>query len=475
MTLEASLKLGGILALVAANAFFVAAEFALLGARRRQDGGPDVEGDWREARVGKAQHDLRRAVSVARLGISAASLGLGWIGAPAVAQLIEPLFDAAGLGVGAAAIRTISIVAAFLVIVCLHVVLGQVVPKSVALRRPDAASRYLAGPLLLFGRLLGPAVWLFDGAARLCLKLIRAPVAYVAGRAHTPEEIEMIVKQSMGEGVVERDEQAMIEGVFDLTRTVAREVMTPRPDIVSVGVRDSVRDILKVAAESGFSRLPVIAESLDEITGIVVVKDLLSEAVTDRPAGLVAGDAMREAVFVPESKAVGDLLGEMRGRKTHIAVVVDEYGGTSGIVTLEDLLEEIVGEIYDEHDAADGSVAIGPDGSVELDGSCSFDDLLSRLGFELEGAEKHDTVAGYVLSELGRIPELGARVSLGSAGLEVTGLLERRITRVTLHDVEEERVSGLRQAFGSLSASSSARGGDSSAASLAADRAFGRE
>ena len=450
MDLGLLLRLGAVLALVAANAFFVAAEFALVGARRTRIAELADAGDRLAGVVRRAQDNLDRAISGTQLGITIASLGLGWIGEPALARSIEPLFAALGLAAGPAALHTSAVVVAFIIITYLHIVLGELAPKTVALLRPETVSRYLAGPLLAFNRVAAPAIWLLDGSARLFLRLIRAPVGDTHGSeyAHSPEEIELLVRRSLQEGVVEKDEQAMIEGVFDLTHTVVREVMTPRPDIVAVGAGDPTELILEVAAESGFSRLPVIEESLDEIVGILVVKDLLAEVVAERPAGLVARDAMREPLFVPESKAVDELLAEMRSRKTHLAVVVDEFGGTDGIATLEDLLEEIVGEIYDEHDEAGTGLEVRPDGSVALDGGVSFEDLLSGLGIEQhEDAEAYDTVAGYVIGTLGRIPDPGDRVPLGEARLEVAELVERRITRLTLVGVDETTVRELREAL----------------------------
>ena len=451
MDLGLFLRLGAVLALVAANAFFVAAEFALVSARRTRIDELAEAGDRLAGVVRRAQEDLDRAISGTQLGITLASLALGWIGEPAVARSLEPLFSALGLAATPAALHTSAIAVAFIFITYLHIVLGELAPKTVALLRPEGVSRYLAGPLLAFNRVASPAIWVLDGSARFFLKLIRAPVGATHGaeHAHSPQEIEVLVRQSLREGVVEKDEQAMIEGVFDLTHTVVREVMTPRPDIVSVGAGDPTQVILEVAAESGFSRLPVTEDSLDEIVGIAVVKDLLAEVVAERPSGLVARDMMREALFVPESKPIDDLLAEMRARKTHMVVVVDEFGGTDGIATLEDLLEEIVGEIYDEHDEAETGLEVGPDGAVALDGGVSFADFLAGLGMEdREGAEEYDTVAGFVIGTLGRIPEPGDRVQLGRAQLEVAELADRRITRLTLHGIEREALHDLREAFG---------------------------
>jgi len=444
-------RLAAVLGLVIANGFFVAAEFALVSARRTRIDELVESGDRLARRAQKAQQNLDRAISGTQLGITLASLGLGWIGEPAVAGSLEPLFSAVGLPASPAALHTSAVAIAFLVITYLHIVLGELAPKTVALLRPEAVSRYVAGPLLAFNRIMRPAIWVLNGSARFFLRLVRLPMGeHGLEHAHSPDEIEMLVRQSLREGVVEEDEQAMIEGVFELTHTAAREVMTPRPDIVAVEADTTVADILAVVTKSGFSRLPVIAGSLDEIVGVVVVKDLISEILRDEPSRLTARDVMREAVFVPDTKPIDDLLAQLQARATHMAVVVDEFGGTDGIVTLEDLLEEIVGEIYDEHDVTEAAgVTVQPDGSMAVDGAFSFSDLLSDLEIEgVEDAEEYDTVAGYVIGVLGRIPEHGDRVQLGEAELEVTELSDRRITRLALRGLPSVKPRSLDEATG---------------------------
>jgi CBS domain containing-hemolysin-like protein len=447
MDLGLVLRLAAVLALVVANGFFVAAEFALVSARSTRIDELADSGDRLARRAQTAQRDLDQAISGTQLGITLASLGLGWIGEPAVASSLEPLFVASGFSTSPGAIHTTAIIIAFLLITYLHIVLGELAPKTVALLRPEAVSRYVAGPLLTFNRIMWPGIWLLNGSARFFLKLIRVPmVPHGLEHAHSPDEIEILVRESRREGIVEEDEQAMIEGVFELTRTMTREVMTPRPDIVAVESTALPDRILEIVEESGFSRLPVIEDSLDEIIGIVVVKDLLSELMGEQPSTQTAREVMREAVFVPDTKAIDDLLAELRARKTHMAVVVDEFGGTDGIVTLEDLLEEIVGEIYDEHDVDEQSISVDRAGQVAIDGGYSVSDLLDRLDLEevLE-AERYDTVAGFIIGELGRIPEEGDRVSLGAATLEVIELTDHRITRVQIHGISEEDLVKLRE------------------------------
>ncbi len=440
-------RLAAVLVLVLANGFFVAAEFALVSARRTRIDELVQGGDRLARSAQKAQRNLDRAISGTQLGITLASLGLGWIGEPALAGSLEALVSAWGFSLSTATLHTVAVTLAFLVITYLHIVLGELAPKTVALLRPEATRRLVAGPLLTFNRVMWPAIWMLNGSARLFLRLIRVPTArHGLQHAHSPDEIEMLVRQSLREGVVEEDEQAMIEGVFELTHTVAREVMTPRPDIQAVRADATVDQIFATVAESGFSRLPVVEDSLDEILGVVVVKDLISELLAKEPSTLTARDVMREPVFVPDTKPIDDLLAELQARTTHMAVVVDEFGGTDGIVTLEDLLEEIVGEIYDEHDVSDGvGVTLESDGSMAVDGGFSFSDLLSDLDIDgVEDAEEYDTVAGYVIGVLGRIPEQGDRVPLGDAELEVTELTDRRITRLALRGVSNPSPTAIR-------------------------------
>jgi CBS domain containing-hemolysin-like protein len=442
MDLSVALGLLGVVGLVLANAFFVAAEFALVTARKTRIRELAEGGDRLARSVEKTLGNLDRAISGTQLGITLASLGLGWIGEPAVAQTLERLMTAMSVQLSPVALHTVAIVIAFGFITYLHIVLGELAPKTVALLRPEAVSRLVAPPLNLFNRLVAPGIWLLNGSANLFLRMLGLREPTAAERVHSPEEIEMLVHQSLRQGVVEEDEQAMIQGVFELTHTVAREVMTPRPDIVGASADATIEDLLKMAADSGFSRLPVYEGSIDDIVGVVVVKDLLPWIVDRSRDSVSAREVMRDALFVPDTKAVDDLLAELRSQKLHMAIVVDEFGGTDGIVTLEDLVEEIVGEIYDEHDVAQADVAVEPDGRIVIDGGYSFSDLLAK--FDLPAAEEeYDTVAGYVIGMIGRIPEVGESVPIGEAELEVLELNERRITRLELKGVTGASSTGV--------------------------------
>jgi CBS domain containing-hemolysin-like protein len=421
-----------IVGLIVANAFFVAAEFALLRVRRGRVEELAGSGDRVAASVERALRGLDRAISGTQIGISASAIALGWFGEPIVAGGLESAFVLLGLRLPGAVLHAIALALAFSLIVSLYLLLGDLLPRIAAFDRPDAISRLVAIPLNGFNRLLAPAIWLLNRSAALLARAAGLHPADTRYRIHSPEEIELLVQQSLEEGVVEEDEHAMIHGVFGLTRTTVREVMTPRTDIIGAETSSDLDTVLETAAESGFSRLPVYEESLDNIIGVLLVKDLLPWLAREGRETLTARTLVREALFVPGSKPVDDLLAEFRFQKVHMAIVVDEFGGTDGIVTLEDLLEEIVGEIFDEHDVAHAELAIEADGRLLLDGGVAFSELVDRL--ELPSLEAdYDTVAGYVIAELGRIPEVGERVQLADRALEVLELDDRRVTRIAVH------------------------------------------
>jgi CBS domain containing-hemolysin-like protein len=433
MDIELLLKVLAALALVGANAFFVAAEFSLVSVRRTRIQELVEAGDRLARVVQKAQDDLNLAISGTQLGITVASLGLGWIGEPAVARTIRDAFSSLPSPWASVATHGVATTIAFFLITLLHIVLGELAPKTVALVRPEAVSRAVAVPLYLFNVLMRPVIWFLNASADMVLRAFGMRVAEVRERVHSPEEIQLLLQESRLVGAVEQDEEAMIHGVFELTRTVAREVMTPRPDIQAVPAEATLEEVLEVAANSGYSRLPVFKGSIDHIVGVLLIKDLLPWFRKDDWSGFRVDQEARDAYYVPDSKPVDDILAEMRRQKVHLAVVVDEFGGTDGIVTLEDLLEEIVGDIYDEHDlAARPAITVKPGGRIEVGGGMSLSDLIEE--FDLgEVEEEYDTVAGYVIGKLGRIPEEGERVDLGDVELEVREVADRRITLLELH------------------------------------------
>ncbi len=442
MDIESLLKMLAALALVGANAFFVAAEFSLVSVRRTRIRELVDAGDRLARVVQKAQDDLNLAISGTQLGITVASLGLGWIGEPAVARTIRDVFSALPAPWASVATHGVATTIAFFLITLLHIVLGELAPKTVALVRPEAVSRAVAVPLYLFNVVMRPVIWFLNASANMVLRAFGMHVVEARERVHSPEEIQLLLQESRIEGAVEQDEEAMIHGVFELTRTVAREVMTPRPDIQAVPADATLEDVLEVATNSGYSRLPVLEGSIDHIVGVLLIKDLLPWFRRDDWSGFRVTEEARDAYYVPDTKPVDDILAEMRRQKVHLAVVVDEFGGTDGIVTLEDLLEEIVGDIYDEHDmAARPAIIVKPSGRIEVAGGLSLSDLIEEFDLA-QVEEEYDTVAGYVIGKLGRIPEKGERVELGDVELEVREVADRRITLLELHHPDRTAPTG---------------------------------
>ena len=430
-TLEVASRLLVVLLLVGANALFVAAEFALVSAHDTRLTQMESRGDRLATRVLAAQKDLNLYLSSCQVGITLASLGLGWVGEPTIARTLigwfgglpSPLDVIAGHGVAGAI--------AFGLITFLHVVLGELMPKAVAIFHPETVARWSIWPLLAFTRIGAPVIWSLNGAASVTLRIFGVRLPAEAERVHSPEEIKLLVRRSQEVGQVERDEQAMIHGVFELTQTVAREVMTPRRDIVAVPTDVAFEDLLEKATRSGHTRLPVYDESLDNVVGVVLVKDLLQLVRSGLPEEFDVRAVMREPHFVPDTKPVDDLLAELQRLKIHMAIVVDEFGGTDGLVTLEDLIEEIVGEIYDEYDVARPLFTITPQGEALIDGGAPIDEVNERFSLRLP-QEEYDTIGGFILGELGHIPRPGDRVTVEGAVLVVERVLERRVKLVRL-------------------------------------------
>lgn len=421
------LRLLAVAVLVAANACFVAAEFALVASRRTRLEALRRTGDPRAAVVLKALQTLTRYISGTQLGITLTSLALGWIGEPAIAASLESLLDGLPVALAVAAAHTIAVVVAFALITFLHVVLGELVPKAIALLYPETLSRWLAPPLVLFTTATNPFIWLLNASATGLLRLFNLRPVTERERVHSPEEIMMLVEQSEKTGKLGAQDARMIEGVFEFSEKNARDVMTPRTQMVALPADLSLDEAADRVAQAGRSRYPVYGESLDDIVGTVHAKDIL-RALRAGGAGGVQG-VLRAPLFVPGSREVEDVLADMKRQKVHLAIVLDEYGGTAGLVTMEDLLEEIVGQIYDEYDRPAESPAAGA--APVLDGASEIKDVNAAYGLHLPAAD-YNTVGGLVFGALGRLPKPGDRVAVGATKFEVVEMAGRRVAKVRL-------------------------------------------
>jgi CBS domain containing-hemolysin-like protein len=415
--------------LIAANAFFVASEFALVASRRTRIEAMVRKGDRKAKTVQTALQDLYRQLSAAQLGITLASILLGYVAEDTVAVLLRDWLaglPAAWQFFSRAAVASVT---AVLVISFLHVVIGEQAPKAWAITYPEATSRWIAGPLMFFSLVTRPATNLLNWSANRLVRIMGIKTAPTELEGiHSPEEIVMLLKQSQQSGRIAREDVKLIEGVFEFTEKTARDVMTPRTEVVALGADTTVREAAARVAQAGRSRYPVYRESLDEIVGVVHAKQILAR-LQDRPDDRLSS-IMREPLFVPGTREVEDVLADMKRLKSHLAIVLDEYGGTAGIVTMEDLLEEIVGQIYDEYDRAEPAPAASG-GAMLLPGNMAITQANERYKLALS-EEEYQTVGGFVFGRLGRLPHPGDRVQVTDRVLEVVEMEGRRVKRLKL-------------------------------------------
>jgi CBS domain containing-hemolysin-like protein len=425
------IRLVGVALLVLANGFFVAAEFSLVSVRRTRIAELVARGETGAKAVHEAISNPDRVIAATQLGITIASLGLGWLGEPALAHLLSPVVALFPLDVQSEVSHSISAGIAFGVITFLHVVVGELAPKSIALQDPERTSLFVAMPTLWTERIFKPAILVLNGTGNALLRLVG--VQPVSGHAlvHSVEELKMLVTASAESGVVEVEEREMLHAVFDFGNLVVRQVMIPRTEIVAVEADTSLNEMIDLVTQSTYTKFPVYEDNLDQIIGVVHVKDLLSAMRGEDCVSCVARDFAREPIYVPETLPVNALLREFRDRRQHIAIVMDEFGGNAGLVTLEDLLEEIVGEVSDPFDATNPEIQPQPDGTVIIYGLALIEEVNEELGLSLQDPN-YDTIAGYVLGKLGRIPRLHDYVEGDGVGLRVEEMDGMRIARLSL-------------------------------------------
>jgi CBS domain containing-hemolysin-like protein len=419
-------RLALVVMLVLANGFFVAAEFALVAVRRSRIDDQASHGDSSARVVQSALTKLDRYISATQLGITVASLALGWIGEPALAALIDGVFKRFGIEAPSAVTHSAAAVTvAFLIITFLHIVVGELAPKSVALAKPEAVSKLVARPLMLFSTIVYPGIWFLNGAASMLLRLFRVRPATEGDRINSPDDLRLLVMQSREHGVLNETDTAMLAGVFDFHDKKARDVMRPRTEIVALSVDASVDEVWQLVRAERYSRYPVYRESLDDVIGVFLAKDLW---LHDVATPFVLAEHVRPALYVPDNRAAERVLDDLRKRRAHLAVVLDEYAGTAGILTLEDLIEEVIGDINDEYDFAT-KLAVEADGVLELSGALSLVDVRSDYRLEIPDGD-WNTLGGFVFAQLGRVARMGDRVRIPDGELEVVAMDGRRVAAV---------------------------------------------
>jgi len=414
--------------LVFLNAFFVAAEFAIVKVRSTRVQELVREGVRGSIAAQGAIQNLDAYLSATQLGITLASLGLGWIGEPAFASLVTPLLNALGVW-SEKVVHSISLTLAFATITFLHIVLGELAPKTLAIRRPEETSLWVAPPLRLFYRLFYPALWFLNASSSWFLRVFSVTPASETELAHSEEELRILLAESHRTGTLSASKRKLLENVFDYTRRSAKHIMVPRADIVHLSLLRPLAQNLDTIRQSQHTRYPLCGDDIDHVIGMIHAKDLFqpTEGLQD------ASDLMkikRDILFVPENRPLEALQRDFQQRRVHMAIVVDEYGGTSGLVTLEDILEEIVGEIQDEFDTEAPRMESTPDGYV-VDGLVLLDEIATRLGITLP-ANESSTLGGFVIARLGRIARIGDSVAVEGYSAKVIEMKGRRVSKLLM-------------------------------------------
>ncbi|MGD8813136.1 MAG: hemolysin family protein [Anaerolineales bacterium] len=424
------LRIIALMLLVLANGFFVAAEFSLVSVRRTRITELVANGNRAARWVQKAIADPDSVIAATQLGITLSSLGLGWIGEPVLAQLFEPLTSLLPESVQSGASHGLSAGLAFAVITFLHVVIGELAPKSIALQNPERTSLMIAQPTIWTEWVFKPFIWVLNGAGNALLRLIGVQPAAGHEMVHSVAELKMLVRASAEGGLFGFREQEMVHAVFDFRNTLVRQVMVPRTEMVAISSDLRTKELIAVFVENPYTKVPVYAGDLDHIVGVIYLKDVLRETNGENKGDGTTADLMRDAIFVPEAARVSTLLELFRTSRQHIAIVLDEYGGTAGVVTLEDLVEEIVGEVGEPFDT-EAEIQPLPDGSSRVDGLTLIEEINEHFGLSLHDAH-YDTIAGYIIGRLGRLAQVGDAVVAEGMRFRVISVDGLRIERVSL-------------------------------------------
>jgi CBS domain containing-hemolysin-like protein len=423
-------RIAAVLALVVANGFFVAAEFSLVTVRKTRIDQLIAEGHRRAAGVRQVISAPERFIAATQVGITMTSLGLGWLGEPAVATSIQPLLADLPIEWARAGAHSIAVGISFVVITSLHVVCGELAPKTIALQHAERTALLVTGPTRLFMRALWPFIALLNLLGRRVVGLLglRPPSGH--SMVHSEEELKMLVTASQEAGVLEEDEEQMLHRVFGFGDLTAGQVMVPRTEMNGIRADATLAQVIDQVSRQPHPWLPVYGRGVDDIVGFLHVEDIFP-ALNQPPAAFHVTDYLREAMTVPETLKADDVLEEMKRHGTHHAVVIDEYGGTAGLVTFEGLMERIVGEVGSEFSAGRTRISVLPDGSAMVDGLALTTDVNEQFGLHID-EDVYTTIGGFVLGQLGRRARLGDRVDVEARSLRVEALDGLRVARVYL-------------------------------------------
>ncbi|MDQ6787026.1 MAG: hemolysin family protein [Acidobacteriota bacterium] len=431
---EVLIKLFFVFVIVAINGFFVAAEFSLVSVRKTRIESRAEEGSKSADAALRLLNNPTLFISAVQLGVTLASLALGWLGEPTIAHFLEPIADRIATGETALYIaHTIAIIIAFSIITFLHVTFGELVPKMFALEKAEMFALVAARPLEFFAKIFSPILWILNLAGGAIGKLVGLKSSLEHTSVYNEEEIRQLVKLSEESGHLNKEERRLINQVFEFSDTTVKEAMIPRTEIVGIQATSTLEEIAHAFRQNGYSRLPVYRGSLDDIAGVIHSKDVMSYLL--RPKSFRLEKVLQKPIYIVDTARLEDVLRQMQRAKSHFGFVVDEHGGVEGIITLEDLLEEIVGDISDEHDEeVNEQIKPEPDGSFTLDGNLAVRDLNRRLNLNLPISDGYTTVAGFLMSESGQILNEGESVTFDGHIFKIKKVDKRRILKVQMEN-----------------------------------------
>ncbi|MEP7170794.1 MAG: hemolysin family protein [Bacteroidota bacterium] len=420
--------------LVFMNGFFVAAEFAIVKVRISQLELKAEKGN-RFAKLGKhiVSH-LDGYLAATQLGITLASLGLGWIGEPVVSKLIIGFMNVVNLDITEKLAHQVALPVAFAIITVLHIIFGELAPKSIAIQRSEGTALAIAYPLQFFYILFKPFIWMLNGISNVILKMLGISAVH-GTEVHSSEELKYLMRQGKESGEIEESNYNIIKNAFDFSQRTAKQVMIPRVNVVSINLNEFNEAVLDKIIEESYSRIPVYEVSFDNVVGVVYLKDILLKVRKDEKIDI--REMMRPVMMIPESKRIGALLKEFQIKHQQIAIVLNEYGGTKGIITMEDLLEELVGEIQDEYDAETPIVEKINDKAFNVIASASLDDINDFLPHPVKKGNDYESVAGKLIHKFGRIPNTNDKIIFDEYEFTILKKIKSTIILVQLRDLKE--------------------------------------
>ena len=419
--------------LLFANAFFVATEFALVSVRKTRLAQLSKEGNKLAKIALDSINHLDRSIAAVQLGITIASIGLGWVGEAALAKLIQPIFNFLPDSMQAVATHSLAVSIAFALITFMHVVIGELMPKSIAIQHPETTALVVAKPMSFITKIFTPFIFLLNGFGNWLLSLMKIPPAHVGHLVHTVEELDMIIDESHKEGVLNDTEKDILQNVFKFSDIMAKQVMVPRPDVVSIPIDISQEELKKLTIENQYTRYPVYEEDLDKVVGILHLKDLYTLIIEGKE--IILKDILRPAILVPETLTIDKLVHEFKTKRAQMALVIDEFGGVSGLVTLEDVLEEIVGEVQDEFDEEEANIRQIYENEYIANAMMRIDEFNDYFQLEAQNEvedEDIETIGGLVIKNLGHIAKEGDCCTIDGFTFKVIEVDGARIVKIKI-------------------------------------------